>query len=133
MRAALHLRPEGPEALGLSPLGVLCPAGAIGLSPGFQPGFNPGNRHPERRALKLTRHMNVRSLNKTRSSGLEMLKGRQIERTNHAAEESNGRTSQLCTANNAEWISKSLTGSRSVDLKLQLVPHIGLMGGFGHN
>jgi hypothetical protein len=44
-------------------------------------GFNPGNRHPDRFAL--TRHMNVRSMNNTRSSGLEMLKGRQIRRTNN--------------------------------------------------
>jgi hypothetical protein len=35
-------------------------------------------------------------VNDTRSSGLEMLKGRQIEGTNNAAEESLGRTSQLC-------------------------------------
>jgi hypothetical protein len=30
-------------------------------------------------ALKLTRHMNVRSMNNTRSSGLEMLKGREAD------------------------------------------------------
>jgi hypothetical protein len=45
-------------------------------------GFNPGNCRPKRHAL--TRHMNVRSMNNTRSSGLEMLKGRQIECTNNA-------------------------------------------------
>jgi hypothetical protein len=66
--------------------------GPKGLEDSAQ-GFNPGNRHPERCAL--TRHMNVRSMNNTRSSGLEMLKGRQIELTNNAAVKSNCHTSQL--------------------------------------
>jgi hypothetical protein len=51
-------------------------------------GFNPGNRHPD---------MNVRSMKNTRSSGLEMLKGRQIERTNDAKVGFKLYTSQLGT------------------------------------
>jgi hypothetical protein len=39
--------------------------------------------------------MNVRSMNYTRSSGLEMLKGRQIQRTNNVKAESNCCTSRL--------------------------------------
>jgi hypothetical protein len=40
-------------------------------------GFNPGN--PQTNEFALTRHMNVRSMNYTRSSGLEMLKGREAD------------------------------------------------------
>jgi hypothetical protein len=72
-----------PSGTGASPHRYPGPKGRApkGLEVSAQ-GFNPGKRHPERFAL--TRHMNVRSMNNTRSSGLEMLKGRQIERTNNA-------------------------------------------------
>jgi hypothetical protein len=68
MRYASPVRWEGQS--------LLCPY------PYLSPGFQPWEPCPERFAL--TRHMNVRSMNNTRSSGLEMLKGRQIERTNNA-------------------------------------------------
>jgi hypothetical protein len=50
----------------------------------------------------------------TRSSGLEMLKGRQIERTNNAAVESNCSTSQLRTPFCA------MTGARGLQMNLVL-------------
>jgi hypothetical protein len=50
---------------------------------------------PKRRAL--TRHMNVRSTKDTRSAGLEMLKGRQIESTCSEEVGSNCETWQLRT------------------------------------
>jgi hypothetical protein len=53
-----------------------------------------GTDDPTRRAL--TRNMNVRSTKNTRSAGLEMLKGRQIERTNKTEVGSNGSMSQRC-------------------------------------
>jgi hypothetical protein len=56
---ALIIRPKGPAPKGLEDSAQ---------------GFNPGNQPIKRFAL--TRHMNVRSMKNTRSSGLEMLKGR---------------------------------------------------------
>jgi hypothetical protein len=41
-------------------------------------GFNPGK--PANKRFALTRHMNVRSMKNTRSTGLEMLKGRETIR-----------------------------------------------------
>jgi hypothetical protein len=49
------------------------------LLQGSAQGFNPGNPQIKEFALKLTRHMNVRSMKNTRSSGLEMLKGREAD------------------------------------------------------
>jgi len=57
---------------------VFCPEG---LQDSAQ-GFNPGNLKINEFAL--TRHMNVRSMNNTRSSGLEMLKGREADKINLA-------------------------------------------------
>jgi hypothetical protein len=61
-------------AFGEGELGMIyVPKVATGLSPGF----NPGN--PQNNEFALTRHMNVRSMNNTRSSELEMLKGREAD------------------------------------------------------
>jgi hypothetical protein len=74
---AMDLKSPNCRALRAEPLrlrGIEPPEHSLSSRPGFQPWEPP----PEQRAL--TRHMNVRAMNNTRSSGLEMLKGRRIER-----------------------------------------------------
>jgi hypothetical protein len=58
---------------------IYAPKVATGLSPGFQPVSTLGTLKINEFALKLTRHMNVRSMKNTRSCGLEMLKGRKAD------------------------------------------------------
>jgi hypothetical protein len=62
-------------------LGVIMPRRWL---EGSAQGFNPGNPQINDFALKLTRNMNVPLMNNTRSSGLEMLKGREADQINLA-------------------------------------------------
>jgi hypothetical protein len=77
------LKSVAQDLRGVYPGVIYAPKVATGVRPGFQPGFNPGNLKINEFAL--TRHMNVRSMNNTRSSGLEMLKGREADRINLAS------------------------------------------------
>jgi hypothetical protein len=76
-----HIIDEPPGLLGddTAPNPSEAVLAALGscISVGIQPGFNPGNRRPERFALK----------------------GRQIERTNNAAVESNRSNVSIANAN----------------------------------